>query len=153
MMNFLKKACREFSEFVDRNTSCCQSVVNNKEPILVSETETKVNLIELLDAYQEESGKTFKPELAADVKEAMKYLGLKLSEEVGEINGPIAKHLYHGKNLDLDNVAEEIGDALWYLANLANVLGFKLSDIATRNIDKLRQRHGEKYRKEHYVQQ
>jgi hypothetical protein len=34
---------------------------------------------------------------------------------------------------------------MWYLAGLANALGFTLSEAATHNIDKLRKRYPEKY--------
>ena len=37
-------------------------------------------------------------------------------------------------------VSAEIGDVLWYLANLAEDLGLNLSDIATQNLEKLRGR-------------
>jgi len=148
MIPFLKEGCKKLAEFLDKNSTCCSEV--KKEEFLVTE-DKNVGLIELFDVYQSEAAKTFKPELAADVKEAMKYLALKLSEEVGEINGPIAKHLYHGKSLDTENIKEEISDCLWYLANIANIFGFKLSEVATYNIEKLRKRHGENYNKKHYI--
>ena len=34
----------------------------------------------------------------------------------------------------------ELGDVLWYVANLASDLNLSLEDIATKNIDKLRDR-------------
>ena len=43
----------------------------------------------------------------------------------------------------------ELGDVLWYVANLADDLGLSMQTIATKNIDKLRDRqrrnvlHGE----------
>ncbi len=139
-MKFLKSVCRKFSKFFDCNSNCCV------EKVAVT------GRIELLDEYQFEAAKTFKSELANDRNEALKYLGLKLSEECGEINGPIAKHLYHGKDLDIEEVKGELSDLLWYLSNMAGVLGFSLSEVATYNIDKLRARHGENYKKEYYVQ-
>src|SRR5436190_22949365 len=39
-------------------------------------------------------------------------------------------------------VAEELGDLLWYIANLASKFDLKLSDIAAANLDKARDRWG-----------
>lgn len=38
-------------------------------------------------------------------------------------------------------MAEEAGDVLWYLAEIADALGITLEDIARRNIAKLRNRY------------
>lgn len=104
-------------------------------------------MIELLNDYQKEAIKTMKPMAKAD---ADKYFCMKIHEEGGEISSLFAKHHYHGKPLDSDNVKDELSDILWYVANLANNNGFQLSEIATHNIDKLRKRHGEKYNQEFY---
>lgn len=46
------------------------------------------------------------------------------------------------KPLDSAALLAELGDVLWYLAELATVHGFSLQAIAAANIDKLRKRHG-----------
>ena len=46
-------------------------------------------------------------------------------------------------DLDADQrraIAKELGDVLWYVTALAGDLGYALEDIATMNIDKLRDR-------------
>lgn len=37
-------------------------------------------------------------------------------------------------------MAKEIGDVLWYAANLASELGYDLNSIANSNVDKLNDR-------------
>ena len=65
-----------------------------------------------------------------------------LDEEVGEVAG-ILKRKARGdyKPSDLLHVStsikKELGDVLWYLADLATVYGFTLEDIAQTNLDKL----------------
>ena len=81
------------------------------------------------------------------------YLALALGEECGEVSGKVKKVIrdkggkfYHD---DIQAMALELGDVLWYAANLAHVLGYTLSEIAQMNIDKINSRvergtlHGE----------
>lgn len=51
------------------------------------------------------------------------------------------KHHGHGHELDREKAAKELGDVFWYLAVLADSLGFKLSEIATKNVQKLKVRY------------
>ena len=50
---------------------------------------------------------------------------------------------------DKKEIAKELGDTLWYLANISRYLGIPLSEVAQMNIDKLESRmsrnrlHGE----------
>ncbi len=104
-------------------------------------------MITELNEYQQEAVKTIKK---MDLEETNKYCALKLCEEAGEVASLIAKHYYHGKPLDSVNIKEELSDLMWYVANMAKTNGFTLSEIATYNIEKLRQRHGEKYNQEFY---
>lgn len=45
---------------------------------------------------------------------------------------------------DLDELAKELGDVIWYVAVMAHSLGLSLDDIMTRNLEKLasRQKRG-----------
>jgi NTP pyrophosphatase (non-canonical NTP hydrolase) len=64
---------------------------------------------------------------------------LGLAGEVGSLLSEHKKHLREGKRYSVftDHVAEEIGDILWYLANIASKSGLSLSDIAAENLAKL----------------
>ena len=50
-----------------------------------------------------------------------------------------AAHILSHNKLS-DKLEKELGDVLWYIANLATDLGLDLDDIATENLDKLRDR-------------
>jgi NTP pyrophosphatase (non-canonical NTP hydrolase) len=104
-------------------------------------------MITELNDYQQEAIKTIKE---MELKETNKYCAMKLCEEAGEVTSLIAKHYYHGKPFERDNLKKEMGDVLWYIAGMAHANGFTLSEIATANIEKLRERHGEKYNHEFY---
>lgn len=69
---------------------------------------------------------------------AMVALGL---GEAGEVQNLIKKRLYHGHELDKEELESEMGDVLWYLAAMANTFGMSLERIAEKNIEKLRARY------------
>ena len=68
-----------------------------------------------------------------------------LTGEVGELASAVEKWVYYGQPLDPTNVAEEIGDCIWYLALACNALGVSMQEIMEANIRKLRVRYPEKY--------
>lgn len=72
------------------------------------------------------------------------YPALGLGNESGEVQGKIKKVLRDNDgNFDKDSklkIADECGDVLWYLAALAEDLGFTLQEIAEMNIKKLTSR-------------
>lgn len=71
---------------------------------------------------------------------------LGISSECGEVADALKKHIFYGKELDVVNVAEEIGDICWYLALACNELGMAFEqDILEVNIAKLKARYGDKF--------
>jgi NTP pyrophosphatase (non-canonical NTP hydrolase) len=69
---------------------------------------------------------------------------LGLAGETGELLSEYKKHLRDGKShlLFKDRVAEELGDLLWYIANVASKFDLKLEDIAQENLRKTNDRWG-----------
>ena len=106
-------------------------------------------MITELNDYQEKAVVTMNKDIVKS--EIDKYCAMKLAEEVGELSGMLAKHYWHGKAFDRENLKEEVSDILWYLANIAHSNGFTLSEIATFNIDKLEKRHGKSYNRAYYT--
>jgi NTP pyrophosphatase (non-canonical NTP hydrolase) len=41
---------------------------------------------------------------------------------------------------DLDELAKELGDVVWYIAVMAHSLGYSFDDIMARNVEKLKSR-------------
>jgi NTP pyrophosphatase (non-canonical NTP hydrolase) len=68
------------------------------------------------------------------------YLTLKLNGEAGEVAEKIGKAIRDSKPLDREELAKEVGDVLWYVANLADWLDFDLGEIAEMNLAKLQSR-------------
>jgi NTP pyrophosphatase (non-canonical NTP hydrolase) len=72
---------------------------------------------------------------------AASYLPLQLAAEAGEVAGKFGKALRKGTRVDAEAVAHELGDVLWYVAVMADYLGYDLKEIADMNLDKLRDRN------------
>ena len=68
---------------------------------------------------------------------------LGLCGETGECADHWKKHLFQGHELDKNHMIEELGDVLWYCAELASGLGVTLEDVALINIEKLKGRYPE----------
>ena len=67
-----------------------------------------------------------------------------LSGEAGEVADKVKKVLRDRGGLFDDairaEIALELGDVLWYVAQLASELGYELEDVANQNLQKLRDR-------------
>lgn len=67
------------------------------------------------------------------------YLALGLNGEAGEVADKIKKHLRDG-HLDIGGIVYELGDVCWYIARLADALGYDFEDLLTINHAKLEKR-------------
>lgn len=67
------------------------------------------------------------------------YPTLGLCGETGEVAEKVKKQVRDGV-FNRHEVAKELGDVLWYLANLSNDIGYNLDEIADMNIEKLTSR-------------
>jgi NTP pyrophosphatase (non-canonical NTP hydrolase) len=94
-----------------------------------------------LDAYQRDAQKTDRVPLTGDdavdrTARLVPLLGL--AGEVGTLLAGYKKFLRDGDAYELfvDNVGEEVGDLLWYLANVAEKWGLSLDALAEENLIK-----------------
>ena len=69
---------------------------------------------------------------------ALEYLALGLVGEAGEVANKIKKVIRDGTSSN--NVRDELGDVLWYLAMLSTEIGYSLDTIADKNLWKLANR-------------
>ncbi len=67
---------------------------------------------------------------------------LGLAGETGQLLSEYKKHLRDGEahRLFKERVSEELGDLLWYIANVASKFDLALSDIAAANLAKVKER-------------
>src|SRR5262245_24628351 len=101
-----------------------------------------------IDRYQQRAGETDQnptPSRATmtpdDARAPRRHEVIPLLGVVGEVGGLVEDYkkllrdgvMYRGFR---DEVAEELGDILWYVADLATKFELKLSDVARRNLEK-----------------
>ncbi len=75
-----------------------------------------------------------------DNEAALLFPVIGLSSEIGSLVRHVKKRLRDDDAYELFSaeMADELGDVLWYVANLAEKLGFELDEIAQRNLRKIR---------------
>jgi len=73
-------------------------------------------------------------------KHAVVYPALGIAGEGGEVAEKVKKWLRGDRELDKLELLKEAGDVLWYLASLADDLGFTFQDMVDENVKKLSSR-------------
>ena len=86
-------------------------------------------------------------------KRAVREVGLihallGLSSETGEFADALKKNIIYGQPLDKENLKEEIGDKMWYIALACTYLDVTLEQVMQHNVDKLAVRYPEKFTEE-----
>lgn len=110
-------------------------------------------LIVGLDQYQDDAAKTafFPPcfipkadDLTQVTEFTALYPALGLGGEAGEVLEKVKKIMRDKRGIwseeDRQGIAKELGDVLWYVAAIAQAFNLQLSDVATLNVHKLRDR-------------
>lgn len=64
-----------------------------------------------------------------------------LCTEAGEICDIMKKHLFYKAPFDLPHIGEELGDLLWYVAQLCDACDLRFEEILAKNIEKLKIRY------------
>ena len=68
-----------------------------------------------------------------------------IAGEAGEVLDAVKKTWVYGKELDRENLIEELGDILFYVQALALQLNIELPDVMEQNIKKLEKRYPDGY--------
>ena len=71
-----------------------------------------------------------------------------LNGESGEVIDLVKKHLFHYHDLDKEKIIKELGDVLWYIAEVCTSLDIDMSEVMEKNIDKLSKRYKDGFSKE-----
>lgn len=69
------------------------------------------------------------------------HAAMGISGESGELLDAIKKHVVYGKKLDRINVIEELGDLIFYIHAMMNLLGISEQQVLQHNACKLQARY------------
>ncbi|MGM9548705.1 MAG: nucleoside triphosphate pyrophosphohydrolase family protein [Faecousia sp.] len=94
-----------------------------------------------VNEYQRLAMKTLNPDLSRQDVLINGVMGL--CGESGEVIDIVKRWLAQGHELDKAELAKELGDVAWYLAETAYALELPLEDIFRGNIEKLAKRYPE----------
>ncbi len=94
--------------------------------------------IDSLNEYQRESRKTW---LLVHTDHPIVYPTMGLANEAGEVAGKVKK-IFRDKGgqigpEDREALKQELGDVLWYLAQICTELDLTLEEVAEANLEKL----------------
>lgn len=77
-------------------------------------------------------------------EKALEYLSLGLVSEAGEVAGKVKKVIRDNNSILTDEMKSalmaEIGDVMWYIAQLCEALETNMGIVARQNVDKLAKR-------------
>ena len=96
-----------------------------------------------LGEYRKQAARTL-TQLGSEEKDVQHML-FGMMTELGELVDTYKKHYAYGKNLDMINIMEEMGDIMWYWAGLCTITGINPEYALHVNIKKLEARYPEKF--------
>ena len=69
------------------------------------------------------------------------HMTMGIAGEGGELVDAVKKTVFYGKPLDRTNVIEELGDLMWYIDGMCDVLAISLEEVMSKNVAKLQTRY------------
>lgn len=93
--------------------------------------------------YEEAAMRTAKD--MGSVKMNLIHAALGLTSDAGEFATAIKSSEIYNKPLDFENVVEELGDCLWFIALACKTIGTTMGEVMSANIEKLAMRYPDKY--------
>lgn len=78
-------------------------------------------------------------------KAHLDHMALGIAGEAGELVDAIKKHTIYGRDIDIENIIEELGDLEFYMKGLRMELHIERNETLEANIRKLSKRYGKTY--------
>ena len=79
---------------------------------------------------------------SVSAKRGLQWATLGLTAEAGEVSGEVEKWLRknYGSAAPTEKILDELGDVLWFAAEICNSLDITLDDVIMHNIQKINER-------------
>ena len=78
--------------------------------------------------------------MSDDPEKQIMVWGLGVAGEAGDLAGCIKKTVGH-KNDQITGIRENLGDTMWYIAEICNFYHWDLNEILSENVSKLKKRY------------
>lgn len=78
-------------------------------------------------------------------EDLIEHMAYGLVTESSEILDALKKHKFYKRDLNIQNIKEEIGDIMWYMYQLLEEIGYSPEDCRRDNIWKLQKRYPDKF--------
>jgi NTP pyrophosphatase (non-canonical NTP hydrolase) len=91
--------------------------------------------------YQDLAARTLPEGIEKQTELALVNMAMGLVGESGETIDYLKKVLFQGHEFEVEKIAGELGDILWYVAGMCTVLNIHLDEVAQYNIQKLVKRY------------
>jgi NTP pyrophosphatase (non-canonical NTP hydrolase) len=75
----------------------------------------------------------------------IEHMAYGMVTESAEILDALKKHKFYGRELNITNIKEEVGDCMWYMYQLLDELNYSPEQCRQDNILKLQKRYPEKF--------
>lgn len=129
----------------DKIEKVMQAAGNDREhPYTAQELENPDYLTTVLDYHQAMVLRLFKP--IPDEHMMLLHGVIGISGESGELLDAVKKHVFYEKPIDTENVIEELGDILFYVTAVANLMGIELTSLLAHNCCKLELNDNARYK-------
>jgi NTP pyrophosphatase (non-canonical NTP hydrolase) len=76
-----------------------------------------------------------------DKEKHLSMLGMGIAGEAGEITDSLKKAIFQGHDLDVDKLAEEVGDLMYYVELLLDTIGVSTEIDYKKNVEKIERRY------------
>lgn len=125
----------DYCKTVERECVHCQT---GNCPYRISQNTEQDEIMKhyAFDKYQKYAMRTANPTC-----KTLPNAALGLTGEAGEVADFIKKYLYQGHEFDGERIKKELGDVLWYIALMCEVINTSIDEVAEINIRKLVERY------------
>ena len=82
----------------------------------------------------------------SNIGDNIEHCAYGLVTESAEIMDMLKKHKFYGRDFNMVNLKEELGDLCWYLYQLCEVVGYTMEEARADNIEKLAKRYPDKFK-------
>lgn len=128
----------EFGPFTVHFNGKYLGTMNNGTNYSLTNLQVFANQVEMVKELAK-SGSKLQDE-ATPLKMHLNHMVIGLVGEVGEIADAVKKYTMYNKQLDTDNVKEEIGDLVFYILGLCQELSIDLFECMVLNQEKLKKK-------------